>query len=58
VNLFEFDPSVVGRTIWKSPNTLAFWSEEPLASGMEYKVTFKVGEIKDVEEVHRRVDFM
>lgn len=47
-NLFNISPSVSGKVIALSRNSLAFVPAKPLANGEEYEVTFKLSKLKDV----------
>lgn len=49
-DLFEFSPSVKGKTYWKDSRTIVFKPEKPLKSGDIYVATFKLGKVCDVKE--------
>ena len=49
-DLFDISPSVNGKVVALSPNTIAFIPKENLESDTEYQVTFKVEKIVTLDE--------
>ncbi len=47
-DLFEISPSVSGKVVALSENTVAFIPEKKLKSGTEYQVTFKLSKVVEV----------
>ncbi len=41
----SFEPSIIGKYKWTSPNTLVFSPAQPLKSGQDYKASFNKSEI-------------
>lgn len=56
-DLFEMDPKVAGKTVWRSSNTLAFEPAEPLRSGTPYLVKFHLGKLKSVPKELKTLEF-
>ncbi len=50
VKLFDFNPSVKGKTIWLNRNTVEFIPETRLASGQIYEVGFQLGKLMKVSK--------
>ena len=48
-DLFEFNPAVEGKAVWKSENTLAFLPDARFSAGTQYKVRFSLGKLIDVK---------
>jgi len=52
-SLFDFSPSIVGKTIWQDRRTVRFQPDERLRSGALYEVSFKLSKVitvpKDLE---------
>jgi uncharacterized protein YfaS (alpha-2-macroglobulin family) len=56
--LFTFSPSLKGQTFWVNGNTLRFMPDAgELQPGKEYKITFHLGKVLEVEERFRQFDF-
>lgn len=47
--LFDFNPDVKGKAVWKSENTLAFLPDARLSAGTQYEVRFSLGKLLDVK---------
>ncbi len=56
-DLFSINPSVDGKVIALSTNTLAFVPNEALESDKEYQVTFHLSEVKDVKSELKNFNF-
>ena len=56
-DLFEFDPAVEGKAVWKSENTLAFLPDARFSAGTQYKVRFSLGKLIDVKPELRVFSF-
>jgi len=56
-DLFEFSPSIKGKTYWIDPQTVEFRPEENLKSGKEYEATFKLAEVSATEKGLEDFDF-
>lgn len=48
--LFDIEPNVRGKAVWIDEQTIEFQPENPLKSGTEYQVIFKLGQLIDVPE--------
>lgn len=57
-DVFEFDPSLAGRTVWKNENTIVFYPEEPLESGASYEGTFHLGLLMPVPSELKHFEFL
>ena len=49
-NLFNFDPSIKGKSFWLDARTIEFRPDQRLAAGQEYKVTFKLSKLMEVAD--------
>ena len=49
-NLFEFSPSVKGKTVWLDARTIEFQPDENLVPDQLYKITFELGKITKTPE--------
>ena len=48
VKLFDFSPSIKGKTVWLDRNTVEFRPEARMASGQIYEVGFELGKLMKV----------
>ncbi|MBC7419023.1 MAG: hypothetical protein H7325_12835, partial [Pedobacter sp.] len=48
--LFDFSPSISGKTFWIDPQTIEFRPDKPLKSGKTYDGTFKLSEVLTTEK--------
>ncbi len=48
VKLFDFSPSIKGKTVWLDKNTVEFRPEARMASGQIYEVAFQLGKLVKV----------
>lgn len=55
--LFQFDPSVSGKTTLANGHTLIFQPDKPFGSGQSYSVTFNLGLLKSVPEKLKQFTF-
>lgn len=51
-DLFEFEPSISGKTYWLDQRTVEFRPEKRLVSGTAYKVNFELEKVANVKEDH------
>jgi uncharacterized protein YfaS (alpha-2-macroglobulin family) len=49
-NVFSFEPSIKGKTIWVDASTIEFKPENNLPSGTKYEATFHLDKIIDVAD--------
>lgn len=56
-DLFSINPSIDGKVIALSTNTLAFVPNEALDSDKQYQVTFHLSEVKDVKSELKKFNF-
>ena len=56
-DLFSINPSVDGKVVALSTNTLAFVPTKPLESNKEYQVTLHLSDIKDVPKKLKDFNF-
>jgi len=55
--LFDFSPSISGKTYWIDPQTIEFRPDENLKPGKEYEATFKLSEVAPTEKGLEDFDF-
>lgn len=56
--LFDFSPSIKGKTMLKTPNKLVFIPEKPLESNQSYEVRFDLGKaLKSVDKKHKTFEY-
>lgn len=55
--LFDFSPSLKGKTYWIDPQTVEFRPSENLKPGKEYEATFKLGQVAQTEKGLEDFDF-
>lgn len=48
-DLFDFSPSIKGKTYWLDAQTVEFRPDQPLESGESYKATFALNKITETE---------
>lgn len=56
-DLFDFSPSISGKTYWIDPQTVEFRPDEPMKPGKEYEATFKLSEVSATEKGLEDFDF-
>ncbi len=56
-NIFQFEPSIKGKTVWNDSGLLEFRPEKPFLSGQTYLVTVDLGKIIKVPEGKRYYTF-
>ncbi|MGY3052071.1 uncharacterized protein YfaS (alpha-2-macroglobulin family) [Pedobacter sp. UYEF25] len=56
-DLFDFSPSIGGKTFWIDPQTIEFRPDEPLKSGKTYEGSFNLSEILTTEKGLEDFDF-
>ncbi|RZK20421.1 MAG: hypothetical protein EOO86_04475 [Pedobacter sp.] len=56
-DLFDFSPSISGKTYWIDPQTVEFRPDENLKSGKEYEASFKLSEVSATEKGLEDFDF-
>jgi hypothetical protein len=49
-NLFEFSPSIEGKTYWLDAQTVEFRPDEPLKSGETYEASFALNSVTETEK--------
>jgi uncharacterized protein YxeA len=49
-DLFDFSPSIKGKTYWLDAQTVEFRPDQPLESGESYKATFALNKITETEK--------
>ncbi|RYE57744.1 MAG: hypothetical protein EOP48_05135, partial [Sphingobacteriales bacterium] len=49
-DLFDFSPSIKGKTYWLDAQTVEFRPDEPLESGESYKASFALNKITETEK--------
>lgn len=55
--LFDFSPSISGKTYWIDPQTVEFRPDENLKPGKEYEASFKLSEVSATEKGLEDFDF-
>ena len=55
--IFNFSPSIKGKTVWLDNRTLEFIPESNLKSNTEYIVNFNLGELKTVPKENKKFVF-
>ncbi|TVQ15087.1 MAG: hypothetical protein EA364_03025 [Balneolaceae bacterium] len=55
--LFTLEPSVRGDVTWENDRTVIFRPSSPLESGREYRVLFSLGDVAEVPDEYRVVQF-
>ncbi|MFY0252589.1 alpha-2-macroglobulin family protein [Chitinophaga sp. 30R24] len=55
--VFEFSPSIKGKSYWIDATTIEFRPDENLQAGKTYQATFKLGKITDVPKELTSFDF-
>lgn len=55
--LFDFSPSISGKTYWIDPQTVEFRPDENMKSGKDYEATFKLSEVSATEKGLEDFDF-
>lgn len=56
-NLFEINPSVKGKVVALSSNTIAFVPDDKLNQNSTYQISFKLGELKQVDKKLKEFNF-
>jgi uncharacterized protein YfaS (alpha-2-macroglobulin family) len=56
-SLFSFEPSVKGEAYWLDEGTVEFRPENPLESGKQYSVKFKLGKLVHTPDDLKEFDF-
>ncbi|RZK79022.1 MAG: hypothetical protein EOO92_10085, partial [Pedobacter sp.] len=56
-NLFDFSPSIKGKSYWLDNQTIEFRPDEPLQSGETYDATFALSKVAQVEDNLEDFDF-
>ncbi|PSL49838.1 hypothetical protein CLV51_1011175 [Chitinophaga niastensis] len=55
--VFEFSPSIKGKSFWVDATTIEFRPDENLQPGKTYEATFKLGKIMEVPKELKSFDF-
>ncbi len=56
--IFDFNPSISGRTVWESSNRIRFIPDEPLEGGQAYEADFNLGALTTVSSEFQNFEFL